>query len=227
MQPIFARRSAQCSPIIAAGLSRLVTLSVLGDAAQSSRVELVFEALFSKTRRRVLGLLFGSPHRSFYANEIMRHADCGIGAVQRELERLAAAGLVNVSRAGNKKHYKANMDAPLFEELRSIVSKSALSAVESLNVEVDALSAVCKEFHVRKLSVFGSAARGELNAGSDIDVLVEFDPAHLPTLWGMVRLQQALESVFGRQVDVATDAILRNPHRRRGILADLKELYAA
>ena len=46
------------------------------------------EALFTKTQRRVLGLLFGNPDRSYYANEIVRFAGAGIGAVQRELERL-------------------------------------------------------------------------------------------------------------------------------------------
>ena len=43
------------------------------------------EALFSKTQRRVLGLLFGNPDRSYYTNEVVRFAGAGIGAVQREL----------------------------------------------------------------------------------------------------------------------------------------------
>lgn len=52
------------------------------------------EALFGKTQRRVLGLLFGNPDRSYYANEIVRLAGAGIGAVQRELERLETAQLI-------------------------------------------------------------------------------------------------------------------------------------
>ncbi len=81
------------------------------------------EALFSSTQRRVLVLLFGDPGRSFYANEIVRAAHAGVGAVQRELESLARAGLVTVTRLGNQKHYRANRDSPIFGELRSIVAK--------------------------------------------------------------------------------------------------------
>ena len=58
------------------------------------------EALFTKTQRRLLGLLFGNPDRSYYANEIVRFAGAGIGAVQRELERLESAHLVNASKIG-------------------------------------------------------------------------------------------------------------------------------
>ena len=84
----------------------------------------LLETLFTKTQRRVLGLLFGNPQRSYYANEIMRHARAGIGAVQRELERLAAAGLLTVSRVGNQKHYQANRQSPIFDELEAIVLKT-------------------------------------------------------------------------------------------------------
>ena len=79
------------------------------------------ETLFSKTQRGVLGLLFGNPERTYYANEIVRHARAGIGTVQRELERLAAAGLLIVSRVGNQKHYQANRESPIFSEMEAII----------------------------------------------------------------------------------------------------------
>ncbi len=82
------------------------------------------EALFSKTQRRVMGLLFGNPSRSYYANEIIRFAGTGVGTVQRELERLTAVGLVTAKKIGNQKHYQANRQAPIFEELRGIVLKT-------------------------------------------------------------------------------------------------------
>lgn len=62
-------------------------------------------ALFSKTQQRVLAVLFGQSHRSFYANEIIGLAQSGSGAVQRELARLEASALVTVRRVGNQKHY--------------------------------------------------------------------------------------------------------------------------
>jgi len=85
----------------------------------------VDDALFSRTQQRVLGLLFGETARSFYASEIMRRAAAGRGTVQRELQRLVSSGLVTVKDIGNQKHYRANADAPIFDELRSIILKTS------------------------------------------------------------------------------------------------------
>jgi hypothetical protein len=82
------------------------------------------DALFPKVRQRVLSVLFGTPDRSFYANEVIALAQSGTGAVQRELADLSAAGLLNVTKQGNQKHYQANANAPVFAELRSLVLKS-------------------------------------------------------------------------------------------------------
>src|SRR5438034_9474940 len=84
----------------------------------------VTEALFAKVQQRVLGVLFGNPARSFYANEVIGLARSGTGAVQRELERLEASQLVTVKRVGKQKHYQANAASPVFDELRSLVLKT-------------------------------------------------------------------------------------------------------
>mgnify|MGYP000965298427 CR=1 FL=1 len=76
------------------------------------------DALFSKTQRQVLTLLFGNPDKSFYAKEIVRYAGVGVGSVQRELEKLSRARLLTTKKIGNQKHYKANRKSPIFEELR-------------------------------------------------------------------------------------------------------------
>jgi len=68
------------------------------------------DALFSSTQKRVLGLLFGQPKRSFFATEIIGLVGAGSGAVQRELSKLAETGLVTVSRLGNQKHFQANAE---------------------------------------------------------------------------------------------------------------------
>ena len=85
----------------------------------------IADALFTKVRQRVLAVLFGNPGRSFYANEVIALAGSGTGAVQRELARLEAAGLVTVTRVGKQKHYQANATAPVFEELRGLVLKTS------------------------------------------------------------------------------------------------------
>jgi len=204
------------------------------------------DALFSRTQRRVLGLLFGHPDRSFYANEIVRAARAGVGAVQRELGSLAAAGLVMVSRLGNQKHYQANRGSPIFEELRSIVAKVLVSARPApvlqqpqahyavsarparLHIPRKKIAALCRKYGVRKLSVFGSAARGELGPKSDVDLMVEFDPGSKTSLWDYPAMQDDFSALFDhRKVDIAGPEILKNPYRRKTILPDLKTLYEA
>jgi DNA-binding MarR family transcriptional regulator len=58
------------------------------------------DALFTTTQKRVLGLLFGQPGRSFFATELIELTGSGSGAVQRELQRLVASGLVTITRIG-------------------------------------------------------------------------------------------------------------------------------
>lgn len=124
------------------------------------------EALFSKTQRQVLGLLFGNPDRSFYAKEIVRFAGVGIGTVQRELEKLSGAGLLSVKRVGNQKHYQADRSSPIFEELRGIVLKTFGIG--------DVLRLAMAEFadQIQVAFVYGSVARGTDTAQSDIDVMI-------------------------------------------------------
>ncbi len=205
------------------------------------------ETLFSKTQRGVLGLLFGNPERSYFTNEIVRHARAGIGAVHRELHRLVSAGLLTVSHVGNQKHYQANRQSPIFDEIVAIVSKTmnaeasaqGLAARESrasyaigrrartFYVPRGRLAAICRRHRVKRLGVFGSAARGDATESSDVDLLVEFEKDAETSLFDMVRLQNELSRLFGRKVDLATPAILENPYRRRTVLKDLREIYAA
>jgi predicted transcriptional regulator len=90
------------------------------------------DALFPKVRQRVLAVLFGTPDRSYYANEVIALAQSGTGAVQRELAGLSEAGLLTVRKQGNQKHYQANASAPVFAELRSLVLKTMVLTDERL-----------------------------------------------------------------------------------------------
>jgi len=92
-------------------------------AADTTAPTRLADALFTATQQRVLALLFGEPERSFYTSELIERIGAGSGAVQRELKRLAESGLVTVKRIGNQKHYQANPDSPVFEELCSITRK--------------------------------------------------------------------------------------------------------
>lgn len=99
---------------------------------------------------------------------------------------------------------------------------------ETLVVSREAMEKLARRYHIRQLALFGSAARGKLEPGSDIDLLVEFNEGKAPSLGGMVRLQNDFAALFGgRKVDVATPAILNNPYRKRAIEKDMEVLYAA
>jgi predicted nucleotidyltransferase len=127
------------------------------------------DALFAKVQQRVLAVLFGNPGRSFYANEVIALAHSGTGAVQRELARLEASGLVTVTRVGKQKHYQANARSPVFEELRSLVLKT----VGLADVLRSALAPAAQS--IRAAFVYGSVAKGEDTAASDIDLMVISD----------------------------------------------------
>jgi len=124
------------------------------------------DALFAKVQQRVLGVIFGNPGRSFYANEVIGLAGSGTGAVQRELARLEAAGLVTATRIGKQKHYQANPASPVFRELRGLVLKTSGMA----DVLREALASVASR--IRAAFVCGSIAKGEDTAASDIDLMV-------------------------------------------------------
>ncbi len=149
------------------------------------------DALFAKVQQRVLGVLFGNPTRSFYANEIIRAAHSGSGAVQRELAKLQASGVVTVKQVGKQRHYQANPDSPLFEEIRSMALKTFGLA--------DVLRAALEPFaaEIRAAFVYGSIAKGTDTAASDIDVLVISDSLAYADLFGA--LERATEQL-GRKV---------------------------
>jgi predicted nucleotidyltransferase len=150
------------------------------------------EALFTKTQRRVLGLLFGNPDRSYYANEIVRFAGAGIGTVQRELGRLESAHLVTTSKIGNQKHYQANREAPIFEELRGIVLKT-FGVADHLRA---ALAPLAKR--IRAAFIYGSVAKGADTARSDIDVMIVSDDLSFPDA---IQALTKAEGAIGRSIN--------------------------
>lgn len=166
------------------------------------------EALFSKTQRRVLGLLFGNPDRSYYTNEVVRLAGAGIGAVQRELETLSAAGLLTVTRIGNQKHYQANRESLIFEELRGIVLKT-FGAAAVLRSAIAPLAD-----HVHAALLYGSVAKGTDTASGEFDVMVISDSLAYPDV--VAALADA-EKDLGRTVN---PSIYKRDEFRRKIADD-------
>lgn len=122
--------------------------------------------LFGNYRRRVLGLLLLHPDTTYHVREIARLTGTSAGTLHKELARLAEAGLLSRQAVGNQVRYGANRACPIFEELAGILRKTSGLADVLAGALADEAS------RLRIAFVFGSVARGEAHAGSDVDVML-------------------------------------------------------
>ena len=83
----------------------------------------------------------------------------------------------------------------------------------------------CQRHHIRKLAVFGSALHGDARPDSDLDVLVEFEPDHVPGL-AFFAMEQELSEMLGRMVDLNTPQFL-SPYFRERVIQEAEVQYAA
>lgn len=150
------------------------------------------DALFPGTKQRVLGILYGQPDRSFYANELIGLAASGSGAVQRELATLTNSGLVTVKAVGNQKHYQANAASPIFNELRSIIQKT-VGLADPLRAALHSMSD-----QITAAFVYGSVAKKTDTASSDIDLMVISDDISYGELF--IALEDA-SAILGRPIN--------------------------
>jgi len=186
-------------------------------AGQRAGEQSLADALFTATQQRLLGLLFGQPDRSFFVTELIELADVGRGAVQRELARLARSELVVIERHGSQKHYRANPNSPIYEELCSIVSKT-VGVEQNLRTALEPLAA-----RVSLALIYGSVAKHADTASSDIDLLVVSDELTLEDLYATL---STVEQQLGRKVNptLYTDSEFRK--RRSGNNAFLNRVLA-
>jgi predicted nucleotidyltransferase len=122
--------------------------------------------LFGQTRRAVLALLYGHADESFYLRQIARATGTGLGAVQRELRQLHDADIIRRTVQGNLVLYQANSGSSIFEELKSLLTKTA----GVYDIIREALMSLAER--IRIAFVYGSVARRNERAGSDVDVMV-------------------------------------------------------
>jgi predicted nucleotidyltransferase len=120
--------------------------------------------VLSEARAKVLTALFLERGRVFYQKELARATGLPIVAVQRQLKRLVAAGLVSASIAGGRRVYSADPRSAVFDEVSSIVRK--------LRGPATALRSTLKTQKVEVAFVFGSFASGSAAASSDIDLMI-------------------------------------------------------
>src|SRR2546430_13925490 len=148
------------------------------------------DLLFGRTRGAILALLFGHADQSFYTRQIAREVDASVGAVQRELENLSKVGLIVRNSVGSQVFYQANRDAPIFREMQGLVNKT----IGIFSVLRSALHPLAKR--VLAAFVYGSGAREEETAQSDVDLLVVGDA----TLDALLSRLSAVEQAIGRPI---------------------------
>ncbi len=73
-----------------------------------------------------------------------------------------------------------------------------------IELQREEIEEFCRRNHIRRLSIFGSVLRSDFRPDSDIDVIVEFDPAHIPGLIRLAGMEIELTEIFGRKVDLRT-----------------------
>jgi len=161
--------------------------------------------LLGGLRSEVLGILLLHPEQSFYLREIGRLTGSSVGTLHRELTALVEVGVLNKTRAGNHVMYQASMGCPIFSELASILRKT----VGLADVLRDALAPLHDRIGVAV--VFGSMARAEARAGSDVDLLVVGDVTFHEVVLALAPTQEVLL----REVNpiVLTPAAFRERYR--------------
>jgi predicted nucleotidyltransferase len=147
--------------------------------------------LFGRTRGGVLALLYGKPDQPYYMRQIARHIGVSVGNVQRELETLTEIGLIERSSAGNMTFFQANTKHPVFAEMRALVAKTT-GSFHLLRTALEPLSA-----KITFAFVYGSVARGEEGASSDIDLMV----VGKVTMDDVLACLKPVEEILGRSIN--------------------------
>lgn len=168
------------------------------------------DALLTRTQQRVLALLFvGAAERTL--GELVRESGGGSGAIRREVERMAAAGLLRERRVGNQRRFSADRSNPFFPDLASLAAKAAPAPARparrtrpsaALIAHRRAAKRALTEHGLYNPRVFGSVARGDDTEASDLDLLV--DAPSGTSLLDLVKAKHALEDLLQVRVDLVT-----------------------
>ena len=122
--------------------------------------------LFSEYRKRILGLLLLHPNTSYHMRELARLTSTASGTLHKELVKLTAGGILQSKKVGNQVHYSANTQCRIFSELASILRKT--SGLTDVVAEV----LVGVKDQITLAFIYGSIARGEEQAASDVDIML-------------------------------------------------------
>jgi predicted nucleotidyltransferase len=162
------------------------------------------ELLSSRARAEIFRLLFSGTGEELHVREIERRSGLNDSTLRQELRKLVRLDLVQSRRDSNRVYYRAKTESPLYPEIRNLVLKtSGLS---------DVLKSALTDKRIRVAFVFGSIARGEEKAGSDVDLMVIGQLG----LRDLSRLLSGIEEKIGREVN---PHVLREEEFRKRIRA--------
>jgi DNA-binding transcriptional ArsR family regulator len=130
------------------------------------RTSPILEALFPEVRAKVLAATFGQPDREWYVTELARALETQPSSLQRELEALSKAGILEQRRDGRRVYLKPDRSSPVFADLKHLLEKTA-GLIPVLGSELEPLGE-----SVRLAFVYGSIGRSEETSVSDIDLMV-------------------------------------------------------
>ena len=168
------------------------------------------ELLSSRARAEIFRLLLSGTGEELHVREIERRSGLNDSTLRQELRKLVRLDLVQSRRDSNRVYYRAKTESPLYPEIRNLVLKtSGLS---------DVLKSALTDKRIRVAFVFGSIARGEERAGSDVDLMVIGQLG----LRDLSRLLSGIEEKIGREVN---PHVLREEEFRKRIRA--KEHFAS
>lgn len=100
-------------------------------------------------------------------------------------------------------------------------------AAARIEVPMKEIEAFCRKYGVEEFSLFGSVLREDFRPDSDVDVMLKFKPGHGFTFENTPDIQEELEAIFARPVDVIEKGRIRNPFRRHAIMSSYRVVYAA
>lgn len=149
-------------------------------------------ALFTDSQARVYRWLFGQPEREFHLNQLRRLTGLGSASLQRELNRLADAGLVTSERVGNLRRFRANPGSPVYMELLALTRK-LLGAEPVLREALAVLTP-----NLKGAWIYGSYAKKSETSQSDIDVMLV---GNRLTLSRVLEALAPVEEALGRKVN--------------------------
>lgn len=142
--------------------------------------------LFGAHRRAVLARLLLRPEDSPHLRELARATGKPAGTLVRELNALAAAGVLARRRVGNQVHFQADPGCPIYEDLRNILKKT-VGVADVLREALAPLAA-----RIRAAFVYGSIARGDERPGSDLDLMVVGEAKFAEVVGALGPAQEAL-----------------------------------